>query len=197
MKLGKDLQRRIAKLREENKDPALPQKPTRTASFNANAGPSSSPSAAVPPPQPVPSPPPNSQGNRLSDSQQTVDESFMLLGQRVRTAFLPLPDSYFLHSHCTNAQERLQTMRIDIMRLCGARIVAVVLRKRSSRNFRTDMRLPPPERPRRRIPPILESDRRHARLPLPPRCVRYRTPCPRRATPTTVLAWPAARRQGA
>ncbi|KAL1947634.1 hypothetical protein VTO73DRAFT_13358 [Trametes versicolor] len=82
MKLGKDLQRRIAKLREENKDPALPQKPTRTASSNANAGPSSSPSAAIPPPQPVPSPPPHSQGNRLSDSQQTVDESFMLLGQR-------------------------------------------------------------------------------------------------------------------
>ncbi|KAI0374674.1 hypothetical protein BV20DRAFT_960816 [Pilatotrama ljubarskyi] len=79
MKLGKDLQRRIAKLREENKDPALPQKPTRTATTGAAVGPSTS--AAVPPPQPVPSPPPQPH-NRLSESQQTVDESFMLLGQR-------------------------------------------------------------------------------------------------------------------
>lgn len=159
MKLGKDLQRRIAKLREENKDPALPQKPTRTASSNANAGPSSSPSAVVPPPQPVPSPPPHSQGNRLSDSQQTVDESFMLLGQRVRIAFLPLLLSYLLHSHNSLHNRSLQTMLIDMTYLCGARIPAVVLTTKSSgRNFRTDTLLPPPERPRRRIPSILESD---------------------------------------
>ncbi|KAI0361877.1 hypothetical protein OH77DRAFT_1416053 [Trametes cingulata] len=80
MKLGKDLQRRIAKLREENKDPALPQKPTRTASTSSAAGPSTN--AAVPPPQPVPSPPPQPHSSKLSESQQTVDESFMLLGQR-------------------------------------------------------------------------------------------------------------------
>lgn len=159
MKLGKDLQRRIAKLREENKDPALPQKPTRTASSNANAGPSSL-SAAVPPPQPVPSPPPNSQGNRLSDSQQTVDESFMLLGQRVRTAFLPLPGSYFLHSHnllhkrsgavANNAYWHEASLWCTLCR--------VRLTKSSSRNFRTVIHLPPPERPRRRISPVLESN---------------------------------------
>ncbi|RPD65920.1 hypothetical protein L226DRAFT_530046 [Lentinus tigrinus ALCF2SS1-7] len=74
MKMGKDLQRRIAKLREENKDPALPQKPQRAST----AGPSTS---TLSPPQPVPSPPPQPQ-SRLSESQQTVEESFMLLGQR-------------------------------------------------------------------------------------------------------------------
>ncbi|KAI0665013.1 hypothetical protein C8Q70DRAFT_941328 [Cubamyces menziesii] len=79
MKLGKDLQRRIAKLREENKDPALPQKPTRTSSA------ASTPTSAVTsPPQPIPSPTPQppTNANAMSDSQQTVDESFMLLGQR-------------------------------------------------------------------------------------------------------------------
>ncbi|KAI0747916.1 hypothetical protein C8Q80DRAFT_1169069 [Daedaleopsis nitida] len=75
MKMGKDLQRRIAKLREEDKDPALPQKPPRTSS----AGPSTS--AVIPSPQPAPSPAEQPQ-NRMSDSQHTVDESFMLLGQR-------------------------------------------------------------------------------------------------------------------
>lgn len=75
MKMGKDLQRRIAKLKEENKDPSLPQKPARA--------PTAGPSASVSPPFPqsAPSPPPQLQ-NKLSESQQTVDESFMLLGQR-------------------------------------------------------------------------------------------------------------------
>ncbi|PIL23806.1 hypothetical protein GSI_13557 [Ganoderma sinense ZZ0214-1] len=75
MKMGKDLQRRIAKLKEENKDPSLPQKPARA--------PSTGPSTSVSPPLPhsAPSPPPQLQ-NKLSESQQTVDESFMLLGQR-------------------------------------------------------------------------------------------------------------------
>ncbi|KAI1787929.1 hypothetical protein LXA43DRAFT_895593 [Ganoderma leucocontextum] len=75
MKMGKDLQRRIAKLKEENKDPSLPQKPPRTPT----AGPSTS--VSPPPPQSAPSPPPQLP-NKLSESQQTVDESFMLLGQR-------------------------------------------------------------------------------------------------------------------
>lgn len=81
MKMGKDLQRRIAKLKEENKDPSLPQKPARA--------PAAGPSASVSPPLPpsAPSPPPQLQ-NKLSESQQTVDESFMLLGQRVR--FVPI-----------------------------------------------------------------------------------------------------------
>ncbi|TFK90928.1 hypothetical protein K466DRAFT_563225 [Polyporus arcularius HHB13444] len=75
MKMGKDLQRRIAKLREENKDPALPQKPQRSS----KSGPSTS-NPVYPPPS-ASSPPPLPQ-NRLSESQQTVEESFMLLGQR-------------------------------------------------------------------------------------------------------------------
>ncbi|KAI0781145.1 hypothetical protein BD413DRAFT_22235 [Trametes elegans] len=82
MKLGKDLQRRIAKLREENKDPALPQKSIRSSSASTSAGGGQSSGTVVAPPQPVPSPPPQSRGNILSESQQTVDESFMLLGQR-------------------------------------------------------------------------------------------------------------------
>ncbi|KAH9934881.1 uncharacterized protein B0H18DRAFT_951400 [Fomitopsis serialis] len=73
-KAGKELQRRIAKLREENKDPSLPQKPAGAAPSSSNAArPVTLPTA--------PSPPPHAQ-NRMSDSQQTVDESFMLLGQR-------------------------------------------------------------------------------------------------------------------
>lgn len=83
MKLGKDLQRRIAKLREENKDPALPQKPIRPSSKSVNTSSPSGSGAVLPPPQPVPSPPPQSRSAGLSESQQTVDESFMLLGQRV------------------------------------------------------------------------------------------------------------------
>lgn len=75
--MGKDLQRRIAKLKEENKDPSLPQKAARAPT----AGPSTSVS---PPLQSAPSPPPQVQ-NQLSESQQMVDESFMLLGQRVRS----------------------------------------------------------------------------------------------------------------
>lgn len=74
-KAGKELQRRIAKLREENKDPNLPQKP-------ASSGPSGSESARPATLPTAPSPPPQTH-NRLSDSQQTVDESFMLLGHRV------------------------------------------------------------------------------------------------------------------
>ncbi|KAL7283224.1 hypothetical protein ACG7TL_002651 [Trametes sanguinea] len=84
MKLGKDLQRRIAKLREENKDPSLPQKPIRRASAASKA--SLSANAPVPAPEPAPSPPPQPHNSRLSESQQTVDESFMLLGQRLDKA---------------------------------------------------------------------------------------------------------------
>jgi|ERR1700722_8238090 len=86
LKAGKELQRKIAKLREENIDPTVPQKPPAPT--------------AVPPPhspfhinvsQPntkyntraVPSPPPS--GRRMTDSQGIGDESFMVLGQRVCT----------------------------------------------------------------------------------------------------------------
>ena len=70
-KSAKDVQRKIAKLREENKDPSLPQNVPhkQTPASPPNPGPSSSP-----PPQ---------TGNRLIDSQNAGDESFMLLGQRV------------------------------------------------------------------------------------------------------------------
>ncbi|GBE82488.1 hypothetical protein SCP_0408720 [Sparassis crispa] len=73
VKATKELHRRISKLREENKDPFLPQKPS------ANV-PSPAVAASIAP-APTPSPPPHVR-NRMSDSQQTVDESFMLLGQR-------------------------------------------------------------------------------------------------------------------
>ncbi|PSS37410.1 hypothetical protein PHLCEN_2v746 [Hermanssonia centrifuga] len=77
-KAGKELQRKIAKLREENKDPSLPQKvPSRMA---AAAG--SAISTPLIPPQPQRSPPLHLTQNQLSESQQTVDESFMLLGQK-------------------------------------------------------------------------------------------------------------------
>ncbi|KAA1471263.1 hypothetical protein DENSPDRAFT_837220 [Dentipellis sp. KUC8613] len=71
-KASKELQRRIASLREQGIDPTLPQKP-------AIPRPPSLPSRLAS--GPSPSPPPNARG-RLSDSQHTVDESFMLLGQQ-------------------------------------------------------------------------------------------------------------------
>lgn len=85
-KAGKELQRRIAKLREENKDPTLPQKPpSGGVSSSGSARPATLPTA--------PSPPPHAH-NRLSDSQQTVDESFMLLGHRVSANFGCYPTAY-------------------------------------------------------------------------------------------------------
>ncbi|KAI0049664.1 hypothetical protein FA95DRAFT_1646603 [Auriscalpium vulgare] len=69
-KAGKDTERRIAKLRSDGVDPALPQKPVVPR-------PSSVPSHLAP--KTSPSPPPHLRG-RLIDSQ--VDESFMLLGQQ-------------------------------------------------------------------------------------------------------------------
>jgi hypothetical protein len=69
-KSGKEVQRKISKLREENKDPSLPQTiPPQTPTPPTVSGPSSSP--------------PSQTGDRMVDSQNTGDESFMLLGQRV------------------------------------------------------------------------------------------------------------------
>jgi hypothetical protein len=70
---AKELQRRIVLLREEGIDPTLPQKltPPRPSPASALTAHGSSPS------------PPAHQRERLPDSQ--VDESFMLLGQQVRT----------------------------------------------------------------------------------------------------------------
>jgi len=74
IRAGKELQRRIAALQEEGIDPTLPQKPTPPRPSPASAltahGSSASPLAHP--------------KERLPDSQ--VDESFMLLGQQVRTS---------------------------------------------------------------------------------------------------------------
>ncbi|KAI0315519.1 hypothetical protein OF83DRAFT_1164757 [Amylostereum chailletii] len=72
-KAGKDLQRRIDTLREDGIDPTLPQKPVQPR-------PSSVPSHLAP--GPSASPPPHLSRGFLGDSQHTVDESFMLLGQQ-------------------------------------------------------------------------------------------------------------------
>ncbi|KAF9227995.1 hypothetical protein BS17DRAFT_774614 [Gyrodon lividus] len=82
-KAAKDLERRISKLREDNKDPTLPQKASpRNAQMHAHRsapGPSSAPHAS----HPTPSPPLHPGiSMRLMDSQNNVDESFMVLGQR-------------------------------------------------------------------------------------------------------------------
>ncbi|KAF8232363.1 hypothetical protein L208DRAFT_1397567 [Tricholoma matsutake] len=75
-KAEKELQRKIAKLKEEGKDPSLPQKLERPQS--AATRPSAQAYPAIP--RSVPSPPSSRQ---MTDSQNTVDESFMLLaGQR-------------------------------------------------------------------------------------------------------------------
>ncbi|KAI0078186.1 hypothetical protein K474DRAFT_1660848 [Panus rudis PR-1116 ss-1] len=74
-KAEKELQRKIAKLREENKDPSIPQKSSRPAPSSSSVSPS-----VVPPRTPA-TPPPNAPSS-LSDSQQMVDESFLLLAQR-------------------------------------------------------------------------------------------------------------------
>ncbi|KAL1709880.1 hypothetical protein EV121DRAFT_252482 [Schizophyllum commune] len=69
-KTEKDLQRRIDKLKQDGKDPTLPQKPEPRPPPSSYMGPRSNPS-------------PPSSTRPMSDSQNTVDESFMVLaGQR-------------------------------------------------------------------------------------------------------------------
>jgi len=81
VKAGRELGRRIAKLREENKDPTLPQK-VSLAQIRAEHS-SSASSGGAHPSHLAPSPPlPSSASLRLTDSQNNVDESFMVLGQR-------------------------------------------------------------------------------------------------------------------
>ncbi|KIK59694.1 hypothetical protein GYMLUDRAFT_226524 [Collybiopsis luxurians FD-317 M1] len=75
-KAAKDLERKIEKLKNEGKDPTLPQK---SNSVSTNVGNLYNPQPIAGPSRVVPSPPPQ----HLADSQGTVDESFMLLaGQR-------------------------------------------------------------------------------------------------------------------
>ena len=85
-KAGKELQRKIAKLKEENKDPSLPQRvPSRSVVPNVSSASVSAANSTLAMPHNAPSPPPPQLGpGRLSDSQQMVEESFMLLGQKVR-----------------------------------------------------------------------------------------------------------------
>jgi len=85
VKAGKELQRRISKLREENQDPTLPQKTLpRNTQLHSHQNTGSS-NAAPPAPVPVLSTPMYaSSSSRLLDSHNNVDESFMVLGQRVR-----------------------------------------------------------------------------------------------------------------
>ncbi|KAL0071574.1 hypothetical protein AAF712_001431 [Marasmius tenuissimus] len=68
-KANMDLEKRIARLREEGQDPNLPQKPDIRRTSSANPA---SPSF----PQPIPSPPPT----RPLMESGTVEESFMVLG---------------------------------------------------------------------------------------------------------------------
>jgi hypothetical protein len=83
-KAAKELQRRIAALREEGIDPTLPQK-----QMPPRPSPATAPTAHGSPPSPLPHP-----KGRMPDSQ--VDESFMLLGQQVRGTCICLPISCHL-----------------------------------------------------------------------------------------------------
>ncbi|KAI6111485.1 hypothetical protein EDD17DRAFT_1504810 [Pisolithus thermaeus] len=83
VKAGKELQRRIAKLRDEGKDPTLPQKvlPRNVPAYSGRAV--GSPSSI--PLQPYVHQYSNNDSSasmRLTDSHNNVDESFMVLGQR-------------------------------------------------------------------------------------------------------------------
>ncbi|EIM90410.1 uncharacterized protein STEHIDRAFT_145494 [Stereum hirsutum FP-91666 SS1] len=74
IKEAKELQRKVDKLKEDGIDPSLPQKlssPTRPSPTpsNISRGPSPTPTS-------------NLRGPSMIDSQQTVDESFMVLGQQ-------------------------------------------------------------------------------------------------------------------
>lgn len=81
-KAGKELQRKIDKLKDEGKDPSLPQLPELSQKVlppkpNSNSNTyHGSPRVNTSSPQPL---------RLMTDSQNTGDESFMLLGgQRVR-----------------------------------------------------------------------------------------------------------------
>jgi hypothetical protein len=72
-------------LKEEGKDPSLPQKLERPQSAITRSNPQAYPTIH----RSVPSPPPSRQ---MTDSQNTVDESFMLLaGQRVSITHVKIP----------------------------------------------------------------------------------------------------------
>ncbi|KAF8487648.1 hypothetical protein JB92DRAFT_3130597 [Gautieria morchelliformis] len=70
-KAGKDLQRRIAKLREEGKDPSLAQRPPAPPRSHTSSSPGPHPSSSHV----------MSRG-RMVDSNHTIDDSYMVLGQQ-------------------------------------------------------------------------------------------------------------------
>ncbi|KAJ6623411.1 hypothetical protein B0H10DRAFT_789691 [Mycena sp. CBHHK59/15] len=72
-KAGKELQRKIEQLKAEGKNPSLPHKPDPPQSSAMRSNPHPYPAF----PRSAPSPPPH---RPMTDSQGTVDESFMLLG---------------------------------------------------------------------------------------------------------------------
>ncbi|EIN03628.1 hypothetical protein PUNSTDRAFT_123217 [Punctularia strigosozonata HHB-11173 SS5] len=81
-KVARETQRKIEKLREEGKDPALPRVPFKPPpSRNSTSNRAASPYSATGSRPPVTSPD-QSRVNRLVDSGDTVEESFMVLGQQ-------------------------------------------------------------------------------------------------------------------
>ena len=70
--VGKDLQRRIEKLKEEGKDPTLPQITKTSGASKGNDNDGAGSGLTIP-----------SRGRNLDSSATTVDESFMVLNQQV------------------------------------------------------------------------------------------------------------------
>lgn len=73
-KAGKELQRRIAKLREEGKDPSLAQRPPVPPRSHPSHSPGTHTMSSH-----------ISSRSRMGDSNHTIDDSYMVLGQQVRT----------------------------------------------------------------------------------------------------------------
>lgn len=98
-KAGLELERRILKLREEGKDPTVPQKrdvPKKSGSGDSFA---TDPSRAS---SPLPRPP------MLDSHEGTVDESFMLLGGQ-RVGFSEIPHTSVNNIKCSRILVMLST----------------------------------------------------------------------------------------
>ncbi|KAI0029823.1 hypothetical protein K488DRAFT_23276, partial [Vararia minispora EC-137] len=92
-KMAADFQTRIAQLRKDGVDPALPQKPAQPRHSSTPHHVAPNPSASLSP---------HASRTRIGDSQLTVDESFMLLGPQSTSA-----DAGDAFSHFWRAMERL------------------------------------------------------------------------------------------
>jgi hypothetical protein len=73
-KAGKELQRRIAKLKEEGKDPSLAQRPPAPPRSHPSHSPGTHTMSSL-----------ITSRGRMGDSNHTIDDSYMVLGQQVRT----------------------------------------------------------------------------------------------------------------